>query len=66
MTLEYKTLTLYHTIQTFNDPLKKMPFENIVGRGGNAGNKHFLLFPQGFLSHQGQISIFQLNLYVTW
>ena len=22
------------------------PFENIVGKGGNAGNHHFLLFPQ--------------------
>ena len=29
--------------------LKKKPFENIVGRGENAGNQHFLLFPQCFL-----------------
>ena len=25
------------------------PFENIVGKGENAGNQHFLLFPQCFL-----------------
>ena len=27
-----------------------MPFENIVGKEENAGNQHFLLFPQFFLS----------------
>ena len=27
-------------------PLRKKPLENIVGRGENAGNYHFLLFPQ--------------------
>ena len=37
-------LTLFHTIPTFNDPSKK-PFENIVEKGENAGNQHFLLFP---------------------
>ena len=26
-------------------PLRKKPFENIVGKGENAGNQHFLLFP---------------------
>ena len=41
-------LTLYHPIQTF-ETLVKMPFENIVGKGENAGNQHFLLFPQRFL-----------------
>ena len=30
-------------------PLRKRPFENIVGKGENAGNQHFLLFPQCFL-----------------
>ena len=33
---------------TFNDPGKEA-FENIVGKGENAGNQHFLLFPQYFL-----------------
>ena len=27
-------LTLYHIVQTFNNPRKK-PFENIVGKGEN-------------------------------
>ena len=38
--------------------LRKKPFENIVGKGENAGNQHFLLFPQCFLSFPKQISIF--------
>ena len=29
--------------------LKRKPSENIVGKGENAGNQHFLLFPQCFL-----------------
>ena len=40
----YAVLTLYHTILTFND-LSKKPFENIVGKGENDVNQHFLLFP---------------------
>ena len=39
-----KCLTLYHTVPTFKT-MKKRPFENIVGKGENAGNQHFLLFP---------------------
>ena len=30
-------------------PVVKKAFENIVGKGENAGNQHFLLFPQCFL-----------------
>ena len=30
--------------------LSKRPFENIVGKGENAGNQHFLLFPPCFLA----------------
>ena len=41
------TLILYHTVTTFNDSYKKL-FENIVRKGENAGNQHFLLFPQCF------------------
>ena len=44
----FHELTLYHTIPTFNDPEKKS-FENNVGKVENAGNQHFLLFPQCFL-----------------
>ena len=32
--------------------LEKKPFENIVGKGEYAGNKHFLLFPHCFLGSQ--------------
>ena len=37
--------------------LRKKPFENNVGKGENAGNQHFLLFPR-FLPFPKQISIF--------
>ena len=30
-------------------------FENIVGKGENAGNQYFLLFPQNFLAYEKQI-----------
>ena len=38
--------------------LGKKPFENIAGKGENAGNQHFLHFPHSFLPFQKQISIF--------
>ena len=47
-------LTLYHTIPTFS----KKPLENIVGKGENPGNQHFLLFPQFFLLFSRRISLF--------
>ena len=31
-----------------------MPFENIVGKGENASDQHFLLFPQCFLLYLGE------------
>ena len=34
--------------------LVKQPFENIVGKGENAGNQHFLLFLQCFLLYRGE------------
>ena len=42
--------------------LYKEPFENIVGKGENAGNQHYLLFPQCFLPFPKHISIFYLTL----
>ena len=42
--------------------LWKRPFENIVGKGENAGNKHFPPFPLCFLPIPKQILIFQLHL----
>ena len=41
--LGYFYLTLYNTIPTLNTSEKKA-FENILGKGENAGNQHFLLF----------------------
>ena len=32
--------------------LYKTPIENIMGKGENAGDQHFLLFPQCFLLYQ--------------
>ena len=46
-----KDLTLYHKMKT----LKKRPFENIVGRGANAGNPHYL-FPKCSLLYQRKIA----------
>ena len=54
----YNAFTLYQTIPTFHDP-EKTDFENIVGKGEKASNKHFLLFPQCFLSSQSEKSSFQ-------
>ena len=39
-----------------------MAFENIEGKGENAGNQHFLPFPQCFLPFPKQILIFQSHL----
>ena len=36
-------LTLHHIISGFTTLMKKLS-ENIVGKGENAGNQHFLLF----------------------
>ena len=36
-------LSLYETTQ-FLSALRKRPFENIIGKGENAGNQHFHLF----------------------
>ena len=41
--------------------LKKKSFENIVGIGENAGNKHFLLFLQSFIPIPKLISVFKFN-----
>ena len=38
-----KGFTIYHTILTSHD-FEKEPFENIVLKGENAGDQHFLLF----------------------
>ena len=40
--------------------MRKKIFENIVGKGENVGNQHFL-FPQCFLPFEKQFSIFPLH-----
>ena len=43
-------LSLHHTILLMT--LRKRSLENTVGKGENASNQHFLLFPQCFQSYQ--------------
>ena len=59
-----KALSLYHTIPTFNVPEKESLSKNFVGKGENAGNQYFLLFPQYFLPFPKQSSIFESQLFV--
>ena len=42
----------------------KKPFENIVGKGENAGNQYFLLFPQCFPLFSKQILIHVILGYI--
>ena len=42
----------------FNDPWKE-PFEDIVRKGENAGNQHFLHFPQCFQRKTAQVEPYQ-------
>ena len=42
---------------------RKKPFENIVEKGENADNQHFLLFPQCFLPYHKQKSLFKQSLF---
>ena len=53
-------LSLYHTI------LSEKFFENMVGKGENGGNKHFLVFSQSFLLFTQQISNFQSPLFLAF
>ena len=56
------TLFQYLTTLSFKDPRKNRPFENVVGKEENAGNQHFLLFPQCFLFYGRQKFSSELNL----
>ena len=51
--------TLYHTIR-LSTQLRKEAFENILGKGENAGYQHFLLFLKCFLPFPKQISNFSV------
>ena len=56
-------LTLYHTILTFNDHVEKKAFKIIVGRGENADNQHFLLFPHVFYPSKKKKNLFLSYIY---
>ena len=45
-------------------PLEKKAFENIVQKGENAGNQHFLLFKLHFLLFPTQISFSSHNCFL--
>ena len=45
-------LALHHTFLAFKDTEEQKAFENPVGKGRNAGDQHFLLFPQCFPMNQ--------------
>ena len=48
-------LTLYPTIPSFINPGKSL-LKTLWGKGENAGNQHFPLFPQCFLLYQVKFS----------
>ena len=63
----FNTLTQSPLIRT----LRKQPFENTVGRGGNPANQHFLLFPTIFstfprvnLSFWVKLNLSSANAYI--
>ena len=59
---EKRPLNFSETIPGFHCPeskKRKKNSENIVGKGENAGNQHFLLFPQCFLAYQRKIASFE-------
>ena len=59
-----RLLSLYHTIHTqVLTTLTQKAFENIVGKGENAGNQNFLLFPECFLLITQQTAIFESYLF---
>ena len=49
---------LFTTQSRILTTLKQRAFENIVGKEENAGNQHFLLFPQCFQLYQRKKSLF--------
>ena len=48
---------------SFDTPEEKSSSENIVGKGVNAGNQHFLLFPQCFLLYECNIKMSSANIF---
>ena len=50
--LSFKPFTLYNTITSLHTPADEKVFQNILGKGENAGDQHFLLFQKCFLHYQ--------------
>ena len=59
MVLSYKHKQKYKTTEKKTFLSHENKFENIAGKGENAGNQHFLLFLQCFPAFQKQISTFE-------
>ena len=55
--MKLQPLPLYYMRTTFDAPLWKMPFENIVEKGENGGNKYFLLFAPCFLPYERKLNV---------
>ena len=55
LTTPKKRFYLFSTQSRLLTTLRKKPFKNIVGKGENAGNQHFHLFPQCFLPFPKQM-----------
>ena len=54
---------LFTTQSRLLTTLYMRPFENIVGKGQNAGNQHFLLFPQFFCPFQNKFQFLSHNYF---
>ena len=50
-------LTLYHEMTSFDALEQKSLLKKILGKEENAGDQHFLLFPQCFLYYERQLNI---------
>ena len=58
----YDKCLLFTTLSRILTTLQEKVFENIVRKGENAGNQHFLLFQQCFQPYQIQKSALKQNI----
>ena len=57
-----KIFSVHRTYSRLLTPLKQKAFENMVGKGENAGNQHFLFVPHCFPPLPEQTSVFDSHL----
>ena len=62
--LKYKVTLKGNFLLRLLTALRKKAFENIVRKGENADNQHFLLFPQCFLHFPKEFSILWSHLFL--